>query len=226
MSISPIKAALVAAMVLLTPAAAGAAAIFDANPPNADLQDFPFWRSVMTDSHDATGSCADLRHCAPAVWTDFLDTLRNLDERAQLDAVNRWINAKPHVEDIANWSVPDYWETPGEFFARGGDCEDFAIAKYFSLVRLGFPQRDLRILIVSDSRSNSFHAVLAVRQGNASRILDDQVEEVTDLSAQPHYAAIYSLGEQGWWLHAMPTVHAKGGILITAGPSPNSVRQD
>lgn len=227
MSISRVNAALVAAMLALAPAVAVAAPLFDATLPAADLQGFPFWRSVVTDSSDTAGSCAtDLRRCAPAVWTDFLDTVRNLDARAQLDAVNRWVNARPHVDDIANWGVADYWETPGEFFTKGGDCEDFAIAKYFSLLRLGFQQSDLRILIVSDSRNDGFHAVLAVRQGDVARILDDQVNEVTDLSAQPHYAPVYSLGEEGWWLHSLPVVRAKGGILITANPSANSVQRN
>lgn len=227
MSISRVNAALVAAMLALAPVAAVAAPLFDASPPDADLQGFPFWRSVMADSLVATQSCdTDSRHCAPAAWTGFLDTVRKLDARAQLDAVNRWVNARPHVEDNANWGVPDYWETPGEFLARGGDCEDFAIAKYFSLVRLGFPLRDLRILIVSDSRSDSFHALLAVHQGDAVRILDDQVAEVTDLSAQPHYTPIYSLGDQGEWLHSMPVVRTRDGTLIVAASSANFVRRN
>ncbi len=57
--------------------------------------------------------CADERHCAPPEWLSFLDAQRGLTRRAQLDAVNRWANAKPYVEDWVNWHVAAYWETPG-----------------------------------------------------------------------------------------------------------------
>jgi predicted transglutaminase-like cysteine proteinase len=219
MDFSWIRAALAATLLVLAPVAAFAGPLFDATPADPDMSGFVFWQAVLSDSpRDA--ACNDQRHCAPKTWTGFLATLRGQDARAQLDAVNRWANAHPHVEDSVNWSLPDYWETPGEFIARGGDCEDFAIAKYFSLVRLGISPRDLRIVIVSDSRSHSFHAVLAARSGGATLILDDQAAEVTSLTALPHYVPIYSLGDQGWWLHSAPVIHAEGGTLVAeATPS-------
>jgi predicted transglutaminase-like cysteine proteinase len=160
-------------------------------------------------------SCVDERHCVPKAWTDFLTGLRGLDARAQLQAVNRWTNAKPYVDDMANWGVPDYWETPGEFIAHGGDCEDFAIAKYFSLVRLGFPSRDLRIVIVSDSQAHDFHAVLVARLEGALWLLDNQQPDVVPLEAMAQYAPIYSLNENGGWMHAQPVIHLEGGMTIT-----------
>lgn len=220
MGISTIKAALAALTLALAPGAAFAGALFDATPPDADLHAFSFWQAVLADT-PRDGTCGDMRHCAPKPWTDFLATAQKLDARAQLDVVNRWVNAHPHVADAANWGVPDYWATPGEFLARGGDCEDFAIAKYFSLIRLGFAQRDLRIVIVSDN--GSFHAVLAVHTGDDTLILDDQVADVTNLKAQPRYVPVYSLSEQGWWLHFAPVIHTKGGTLIAASESSGSV---
>lgn len=208
-----------ATLLALAPVAAFAGPLFDATPSDTDMRGFAFWQAVQADTpRDA--ACNDERHCAPQAWTDFLATVRGQDARAQLDAVNRWANAHPHVEDSTNWGVPDYWETPGEFVARGGDCEDFAIVKYFSLVRLGFSPRDLRIVIVSDSRSRSFHAVLAARSGGTALILDDQAPDVTRLDSLTHYFPVYSLGDQGWWLHSAPVIHADGGTLIAqATPS-------
>ena len=52
----------------------------------------------------------------------------------QLDAVNRYMNKHQYITDIVNWGVTDYWETPREFFLKDGDCEDFAIAKFKSLM--------------------------------------------------------------------------------------------
>lgn len=168
---------------------------------------------------DSGQACADERHCVPKVWTDFLAGTRGSAPRAQLDAVNAWANAKPYVEDITNWGLPDYWETPGEFIAHGGDCEDYAIAKYFSLVRLGFAPRDLRIVIVSDSVAHDFHAVLVARIDGTDWLLDNQLSEVTALSTKPQYTAIYSLNEQGWWMHSSPVIKLGSGIVIAVAPA-------
>jgi predicted transglutaminase-like cysteine proteinase len=214
-----------ATLLALAPGTSFAGALFDATPPDADLHAFPFWQAILADS-PRDNACTDQRHCAPKAWTDFLATAQELDARAQLDAVNRWANAHPHVEDSTNWGVPDYWETPGEFIARGGDCEDFAIAKYFSLLRLGFSQHDLRIVIVSDSQTRSFHAVLAARIADATWILDDQNPDVTIFDAQPRYTPIYSLGDQGWWLHSVPVIHVQGGTLVAATSSARLVAQN
>ena len=123
-----------------------------------------------------------------------------------LDAVNRWANNHPYVEDWANWGLPDYWETPKEFLTRGGDCEDFAIIKYFTLRRLGFDANDLRIMIVNDTNLQIYHAVLAVRQKDGEPlILDNQAKDVIPASVASQYHLIYSLNETGWWLAAPPT---------------------
>jgi predicted transglutaminase-like cysteine proteinase len=161
--------------------------------------------------------CIEERHCAPAEWLTFLAAQTDQPRRAQLDAVNRWANAKPYVEDWVNWQVGDYWETPGEFIARGGDCEDFAIAKYFSLVRLGFPVHDLRIVVVSDTRTHGFHAVLAVRLDGTVWLLDNLLPAAVPMESQPQYVPVYSLNAEGWWMHSNPTIQL-AGITITAAP--------
>ena len=226
-----LKAAL-AAVLLLVPSAVMAGPIFDSSPPSSDLHLFPLWKKVLEDmaaprssgewqpiafsSSDGAASCADERHCIPQTWTKFLVGLKTLSPLSQLDAVNRWANARPYVEDITNWGLPDYWETPGEFMAHGGDCEDFAIAKYFSLIRLGFPSRDLRIVIVSDSQAHGFHAVLVARLGGTAWLLDNQSVAVAPLDSQPRYTPIYSLNEQGWWLQSQPIIEAANVIITTA----------
>jgi predicted transglutaminase-like cysteine proteinase len=226
------KAALVA-MLLLVPGPVMAGPLFDGSPPSSDFQLFPLWKKVLEDMatpqlsgglqpiafspSDTVRPCADERHCIPQGWTEFLTGLKALSPFSQLDAVNRWANARPYVEDITNWGLPDYWETPGEFTARGGDCEDFAIAKYFSLIRLGFPSHDLRIVIVSDSQAHGFHAVLVAHLGGTVWLLDNQLPAVVPLSSQTHYTPIYSLNEQGWWLQSQPIIQA-GNVVITTAP--------
>jgi predicted transglutaminase-like cysteine proteinase len=176
--------------------------------------------AILTVGAVSADGCADERHCVPKGWTDFLAGAKPLQPRAQLDAVNRWANAKPYVEDMTNWALPDYWETPGEFIAHGGDCEDYAIAKYFSLARLGFPPQDLRIVIVSDSRAHDFHAVLVARLDGNEWLLDNQLPDVVPLAAEPQYRPVYSLNEQGWSLQSQPAIQVAANVTIVAAPLP------
>jgi len=150
------------------------------------------------------GPCTE--PCARAAWTVFLQSIRNLPRRLQLDAVNRWANTKPYVEDWANWGVPDYWETPVEFLRHGGDCEDYAIIKYFSLVRLGFSPDDLRIVIVNDVNLQAFHAVLAVRMAAQTWLMDNAFSQVVPMGVAVQYVPVYSLNEHGWWLYNAPRI--------------------
>jgi predicted transglutaminase-like cysteine proteinase len=117
---------------------------------------------------------------------------------------------------MVNWHVPDYWETPGEFLARGGECKDYAVIKYYSLVRLGFSPDDLRIVVLNDTNINAFHAVLAVRLDGGVWLLDNQLQQVVPMDVAVQYAPIYSLNEHGWWLHSIPKIEL-GNVTIAAG---------
>jgi predicted transglutaminase-like cysteine proteinase len=216
------------------PAVAGAESPFDRVQSGAEFSQFPAWKQVLADmdavqtsagvvpasfdGQTVEAGCADERHCAPAEWTDFLQTLQGKSRHEQIDAVNRWVNQKPYVEDIANWGVADYWETPGEFLAHGGDCEDFAITKYFSLVRLGVPAEDLRLTIVKDADLNAFHAVLVVKDEGETLLMDNQLAEVVPLSAKPAYQTIYALNDRGWWMDSPPRLDFGSVVIAAAGP--------
>jgi predicted transglutaminase-like cysteine proteinase len=221
--------------LLVFQAEAHAESIFQEPKGGAEFSQFPFWKQILTDMAAANApaiipaaagdgaqrgaACADDRHCAPAAWTAFLDSLSQMTPREQMQAVNQWANARPYVEDIVNWGVADYWETPGQFLARGGDCEDYAVFKYFSLIRLGFSPDDLRIVVVDDAKLKAFHAVLAVRAGGETWLLDSQIAEIETLAAAVQYAPIYSLNEHGWWMHATPKI-SLGTVTIVAARAP------
>ena len=66
----------------------------------------------------------------------------------------------------------DYWETPVEALWKGaGDCEDYAIAKYFSLRHLGVSSDKLRITYVKalESESRAHGADLLLKPGSRTR---------------------------------------------------------
>ncbi|HET7333810.1 MAG TPA: transglutaminase-like cysteine peptidase [Rhizomicrobium sp.] len=172
-----------------------------------------------TEATTPNSACVNLRTCLPRAWLTFLDTLRGQSRQAQMNAVNRWMNTRPYIEDWTNWGVPDYWETPAEFLSRGGDCEDFAIAKYFSLRRLGFADSDLRIVIVNDTNLNSFHAVLNVRLNGQTWLLDNQLAQVVPMAIAVQYKPVYSLNAHNWWMHSIPQLTVSTVTLSANGTS-------
>ena len=127
--------------------------------------------------------------------------MRGASRTAQLVRVNRFVNRTRFVSDSANWGVSDYWAAPGEFFARGGDCEDYAIAKYLALRALGFPADALRLLVLIDTLRGRPHAVLLVQSGDRALVLDNQTNALRPWNTVPFYRALYSLNETGAWIH-------------------------
>ena len=73
-------------------------------------------------------------------WKLLIESNSNKSEAEKLEQVNRFFNQTPFVSDMEHWGKEDYWATPIEMLATsGGDCEDFAISKYFTLLQLGVP---------------------------------------------------------------------------------------
>ncbi len=119
--------------------------------------------------------------------------------------VNEVVNRQDYIVDDRNWGKSDYWETPVEFFQRGGDCEDFAIAKYASLRALGVPEDRMRIAIVHDEQKNMPHALLIVYSDSAALVLDNQSSEVrTAESLEGRYRPIFTINRMAWWIHTAP----------------------
>ena len=135
-------------------------------------------------------------------WQAYLGDIAASSERERLQLVNRYINSAAYVSDPRNWDRNDYWEIPLELFARGGDCEDYVIAKYLSLRQLGIPADRMRIVVVQDLRRREDHAVLTVKSGDGLMVLDNHYRRVrtwNDLSAD--YVPYYSLNEDAVWMH-------------------------
>jgi len=138
-------------------------------------------------------------------WQENLQDFRGLSIKAMADRVNDLVNEKRYILDSNNWGKSDYWATPVEFLQRGGDCEDFAIAKYTALRALGVPEERLRVAIVQDTKKNIPHAVLVVYTENGAYILDNQIKSLLDAERTGRYRPIYSINRQAWWLHSAPT---------------------
>ncbi len=118
--------------------------------------------------------------------------------------VDAMMNKKEYIIDQKNWGQSDYWSTPVEFMKYGGDCEDFAIAKYVALRAMGVPESRMRVAIVQDLKKKMPHAILIVYTEKGPYVLDNQSKIMHSASAVGHYKPIYSINRQAWWLHTTP----------------------
>jgi len=167
---------------------------------SSDLQMFPKWRGTMDRYAGEQKSC-DPAKCHLGEWQALVERLRGKDLMTELREVNREMNAKPYITDPVNWNLPDYWATPFQFLRKDGDCEDYAIAKYMALRKLGVAVDDMRIVVLQDMNLGIAHAILAVYVKGTPYILDNQISTVVPATAIHHYKPVYSVNENGWWLH-------------------------
>ena len=126
-------------------------------------------------------------------------------EAARLAALNRFFNERiVFAADIDTVGVADDWASPLELLGRGaGDCEDYAIAKYFSAIAAGIPSAKLRMVYVRVDLGGSVqaHMVLAYYPQPAADplILDNLVPQIRPASARPDLSPVFSFNAEGLW---------------------------
>ncbi len=146
-------------------------------------------------------------------WQQLLATQKQVSELEQLKVVNLFFNYQVrYVKDIDLWHEVDYWETPIEALWKGaGDCEDYAIAKYFSLRHLGVYSDKLRITYVKALRQNRAHMVLTYYSSPEAmpQVLDSLINEIKPASQRTDLLPVYSFNAQGLYLPG-----AKGNKMV------------
>ena len=142
-------------------------------------------------------------------WREILRSDKSLNDVKKLEAVNRFFNGVPYVSDLEHWGKTDYWATPLELLAsNGGDCEDYAIAKYFTLRELGVPTERLRITYVTALLLNQGqmkfqgHMVLTYYSSPDAEplILDNLQGKILPSSQRKDLAPVYSFNGENLWL--------------------------
>jgi Predicted periplasmic protein len=136
-------------------------------------------------------------------WRNMIENSQALSELDKLDRVNDFFNQLYFVDDIDLWGQKDYWATPLEFLgAAAGDCEDFSIAKYFSLRELGIDDKKLRLVYVKAIRLDQFHMVVAYYPTPSSEpvLLDNLNPEIKRASLRRDLLPIYSFNGSRLWL--------------------------
>ncbi len=129
-------------------------------------------------------------------------SLKGLPRNEQIEQVNDFLNQVDYVDDRSAYGENGYWgASPDRFFSGGGDCKDYAIAKYASLRALGFTDMDLRIAVVQDKVKDIAHAILIFYSGDEGYVLDNQNKKIEPIEAVNRYQPYFSINETSWWLH-------------------------
>ena len=170
----------------------------DAGKP---LSTLPDWLDVIRRNEQSPIFQAGKYLNKQTSWADLRQKAQGMSRLDQLRLVNGFWNRWPYREDIVNWGRQDYWAIPAEFLGKSGDCEDYAIVKYYTLKELGFDPRDMRLVVLRDTVRNLAHAVLAVYMDGDAYILDNLSNSVRSHKFMTNYLPQYSVNEFGRWMH-------------------------
>ena len=136
-------------------------------------------------------------------WEDLIISDNSQTDLEKLEKVNQFFNQMEFVDDIDHWGEKDYWATPIEFLGtQGGDCEDFTIAKYFTLKAMGIEEEKLNLTYVKALNYNVHHMVLTYfsTPGSEPLVLDNIVTDINSASQRKDLLPIYSFNGTGLWL--------------------------
>ncbi len=137
-------------------------------------------------------------------WQKLMQTARQLPEQQKLKVVNDFFNQNiTFVDDVFLWGVTDYWATPMELLFQGaGDCEDYSIAKYFTLIELGIDDKKMRITYVKALNLNQAHMVLTYFSSPKAVpiVLDNLIPEIKMATKRTDLLPVYSFNGSGLWL--------------------------
>lgn len=134
-------------------------------------------------------------------WQDLIRS-QDDDDLTKLNKINKFFNKIKFIDDNAHWGQDDYWATPTEFLASGGgDCEDFAIAKFFTLITLGIAEQQLTLTYVTALRLNMPHMVLTYYPAPNLEplILDNLIDTIEPSSQRTDLLPVYSFNTSDLW---------------------------
>jgi predicted transglutaminase-like cysteine proteinase len=174
------------------------------------LQGFA-WASPAWDADRVASAAQAQGPKAVAGWQALRPVLTaaiDQDEIARLQSINDFFNRRVVFrDDVEVWGQVDYWASPFEMLGKGvGDCEDYALAKYFSLRAVGVAASKLRLVYVRALLGGAggllqAHMVLAYYALPEAEplILDNLISELRPASRRPDLAPVFSFNAEGLW---------------------------
>ena len=113
-------------------------------------------------------------------------------------SINRALNAIRYQSDGAG---KDVWKTPNEFKKNGGDCEDYAIAKYFELKKRGHSIKNTSIAyceLKRHDRNNPEAHMVLIHNG---KVLDNITNKISPIHVRKDLRIIYTFDENRVYLN-------------------------
>jgi predicted transglutaminase-like cysteine proteinase len=139
-------------------------------------------------------------------WRTMIEKSLPAPAQTKIKLANDFVNARIGYEsDMMIWGVEDYWTTPLELFSkRAGDCEDYAIAKYITLLLMEIPVQKLRLVYarVSLGSRTQAHMVLSYYETPTSEpfILDNLTDKIFSAGDRPDLFPVFSFNHEGLWM--------------------------
>ena len=136
-------------------------------------------------------------------WQSLIRNNSRLSDREKLEKVNAFFNQMQFIDDIIHWKKSDYWATPVEFLASGGgDCEDFSLAKYFTIKALGVSETKINMTYVKAVQLNQAHMVVTYFKtpGAVPLVLDNINSSILPATKRKDLVPVYSFNGSGLWL--------------------------
>ena len=140
-------------------------------------------------------------------WQSLIAAGKNWSEDDKLKRTNEFFNRLiTFSDDMTVWKQPDYWATPMETLGKGaGDCEDFVIAKYYTLKEMGIPENKLRLIYVKariggvDSSITQAHMVLGFYATPDAEplVLDSLITDIRPASRRTDLQPVFSFNATG-----------------------------
>lgn len=137
-------------------------------------------------------------------WRQMQRASQNQTIAMQLKLTNDFFNGLRFEEDSEHWQAEDYWATPLETVAtNGGDCEDFALGKYFTLIEQGVPEQCLSMMYVEALSLNKAHMVLTYQcnRDDVKLVLDNLITAIVPADERSDLIPVYSFNTAGLWLN-------------------------
>ena len=116
----------------------------------------------------------------------------------KLSYINSFVNKILPAYDTSTQASLDYWATPKEFLLQGhGDCEDYVITKYFTLLEVGIPKEKLYFAIVDIKGQKDSHMILLYLETKESTplVLDNLSSVVIPLTKRTKLIPKFAFNE-------------------------------
>jgi len=135
-----------------------------------------------------------------------IETMNAFEKESELKkliVINKFFNQVIYSSDMKVWHAEDYWATRSEFLGKGqGDCEDYSIAKYFTLLEMGVPPEKLYLTYVKAVELNQAHMVVTYFKDKKSPplVLDNINKSILPATKRPDLAPVYSFNGEKLYL--------------------------